>query len=249
MSDAEVEAFINVPNPHASGSFRWRRWEMFNVFWAICAYHGCRMGEAASLRKIPLEEEQGHVDFGRDMIIFDGKTGPREVPLSFVVREKLKTYIETQVANIYLFPSVHNPKCPHIKDNAWQDDFNKRIKLLTLQFPDLPNRFHLEPYSVRHSAGTRWADEDWSLFKIQEALGHKKITTTQKYVHMSKKAVRTMIDNDRIALPHKKGEEIIEYYREMLYKDEKKFKDKLFIDVQKVGEDGKEIIVKIKVRE
>ncbi len=245
MADEEVEAFLSLPNPWPEGGFYWRRFEMWTCFWYICAYHGCRMGEAAALRKRPTKEEPGHVDFGRNLIVFFGKTGAREVPLSFVAREKLLPYVEN-LEGEYLFPSIQkNATKPIVGDVGWGEDFRKRLKKVDAQFPGISSRLNLEPYSLRHSFGTRQVDEDWALSKIQKAMGHRRLDTTAKYIHMSLKAVADMIDNDRLALPHKKGVDIIRVFIDYFYKAEKRYKNKVFINVNKVSKDGRKIIIEI----
>lgn len=247
MSDEEVDAFLTLPNPYPRGSLYWRRYELWSAFWYICAYHGCRMGEAASLRKIPIKTEQGHVDFGRNLIVFDGKTGPREVPMSFVVKEKLKKYISS-VDGDYLFPCLHkNSRRPIVTDVAWSEDFWKRIKRVDKQLPGIATRLNLKPYSLRHSFGTRQADEDFAISKIQKAMGHSRLDTTQKYIHMSLKGVSEMIQHDRLSLPHKKGTEIAQMLVDLLNDADKKYRDKVFIDVKKNDKEGKKFSISLEV--
>ncbi|MGH7203918.1 MAG: hypothetical protein ACREHC_05740 [Candidatus Levyibacteriota bacterium] len=135
MTDEQVDAFINLKNPYKRGRIYWKRYEMWSCFWAICAYHGCRMGEAVKLRIAPTKDFRGYIDFERNIIQFHGKTGGREVPLSFVVRERLKHYIEQILDNEHLFPPIHKNKGPHVQTQAWEDDFKKRIKRLEEYFP------------------------------------------------------------------------------------------------------------------
>jgi integrase len=243
MSDEEILAFLNLPNPFKEGSVYWKRYEMWNVFWWIGAFHGDRPGERVKLRKIPTKEEPSYIDFGRDLIIFEGKVGVRKVPLSFVVRNKAKWYMENILEGDYLFPPLHKSNLPYMKGESWQEDFTKRIRRLEEQFPGISQRPNLEPYSLRHSAPTRWNDENWSIRKIQEALGHKKLDTTQKYLHVSEKAVAEMINNDRLTLQFKKGIDIVRFYFELMQKAEKEYKGKVFIDIRKQSKDGKKLMV------
>jgi len=243
MADEEVEAFLALPNPWSKGGLYWRRFEMWTVFWYICAYHGCRMGEAAALRKLPTKQEPGHVDFGRNLIVFFGKTGAREVPLSFVAREKLLDYVNNLVDGDYLFPSIRKSAKPYVGDVAWGGDFRKRIRRLNGQFSGIKDRLNLEPYSLRHSFGTRQADENWALPKIQKAMGHRKLDTTAKYIHMSLKAVADMIDNDRLALPHKSGADINQHFLDFFREAEKRYRRKVLINITK-SRGGKKIVIK-----
>jgi hypothetical protein len=54
-----------------------------------------------------------------------------------------------------------------------------------------------------------------------------------------------MIDNDRLALPFKKGIEIVSMYKDMFNNDEKKYKGKVFFDIKKKSKDGKKILILI----
>lgn len=246
MTDDEVEAFLSLPNPNPIGTVYWQRFELWTMFWSICAYHGPRMGEVARMRKVPTKDNQSTVDFGANVIIFDGKTGPRKVPMSFVVRDKLKYYVDTLVKGEYLFPSLHSyAKSPYVHDVAWGGDFRHRIQELEPKFPGISNRMNLEPYSLRHTAGTRWAEEDWALPKIQKAMGHRRLDTTQKYLHMSMKGVTEMIDNDRLSIPHKRGIDIIQTLVDDLQKAEKKFRKKIFIDIRKKNRNTNSYIVRL----
>ncbi|MGH7203919.1 MAG: tyrosine-type recombinase/integrase [Candidatus Levyibacteriota bacterium] len=103
---------------------------------------------------------------------------------------------------------------------------------------------NLRPYSLRHTAGTRWAEENWGLPKIQKALGQRKLDTTQKYLHMSQKGVKEMIDNDRLAMPYRKGVEIVKHYYEQLLKEEERYSKKVMLNIKK-SKNYRKIVVTI----
>jgi site-specific recombinase XerC len=44
---------------------------------------------------------------------------------------------------------------------------------------------HVTVHSLRHSRATHWLDNGVDIRKIQVALGHKKVTTTEIYTHVS----------------------------------------------------------------
>ncbi len=238
MADEEVEAFVSIPNPYPKGGLYWRRFEMWTVFWLINAYHGFRMGETVKMRK-------RDADFGRNVFIVSGKTGNRIVPMSFVVRDKVRNYIDNVMVGDYLFPPIHNTGFPYMRDMSWQEDFKKRVKKLAPVHPSMASRENLQPYSLRHSFGTRQADEDVSIFKIQKAMGHRRLDTTAKYIHMSLKSVQEMIDNDRLALPHKRGVDIIQTFLDYFYKAEKRYRQKVYINIQKRSKDGRKVRIDI----
>lgn len=239
LSDDELEAFLNLPNLAPIGSLYWERNNMWTIFWMISVYEGFRPGETVKLRK-------QDVDLGRNVFILnDTKTGHRLVPISFVIRESLTTYLQN-LEGEYLFPPIRNYGNKYMKCQAWEDDFKKRIKRLTSEFPDLGRRQNLTPYSLRHTFGTRQADEDVSLFKIQKAMGHRNLATTEKYIHMSLKSVENMLDNDRLSRRHRNGFDLLSLCQEYISTIEKKYKEKLLVSVRKTKE-GKKITFTLEV--
>lgn len=200
FEDDEIHTFLNAPNPHPVGGTYSLRYEMWIIFYTILFYHGLRTIE---ISKLVTE----YIDFGRNVIIIPkhiSKTGQeRLIPISPSVTEKLKEYIFT-LSQDHLFPAFHKRSRErgvlHVQCNDWERFFNLQIKRIGLK------RKNLTPYSGRHTYGSRQSEEDVSVFKIKEIMGHKKVETTMKYVHTSLKSLRKVQENDRLsrhALPGK----------------------------------------------
>lgn len=232
FTDKEIEAFLALPNPCKKKSVYWKRYKMWTLFWYINAYQGFRPGETIKFTR-------ASIDLGRNVFLVHGKTGMRVVPISFILRKKLKDYLAT-LEGEQLFPPLHHRHLSYMTQTSWEADFAKRIARLGIKRP------HLDPYSFRHSFGTRMAEEDYSLFKIQQAMGHRKVETTQKYMHMSLKGVEQMIDGDRLALSYKSGSELIKRLLGTLREFEQQYPDKLIIDTLKKQPDGRRVSFTIK---
>lgn len=193
MSDEEIEAFINLPNPtfksvHKSGKvmikqYDHRAWYIFTVFWSICAYTGMRMGEVAHLTV-------NTVDFGRNVfIVEDSKTNtPRFVPIAPNIRNMVQDYINS-IHTKYLFPSRRGGGDGCIDGTDWVYNFNKRIKILGIK------RTNLTPYSLRHSMCTRLLEEDVSFPKVMKIMGHKDPKTTLQYEHLTTKDIQRAVSS------------------------------------------------------
>jgi integrase len=244
MADKEIDAFLALKNPHKKNSFMYRRYEMWTIFFLIMCYHGNRPGEAAKLHKIPTKEEPSTIDFGRNILIFSSKRKTREVPISFVIRDRLRVYIESLDGD-YLFPPMRKTGYNYIKEIAWQLHFKDRLSRMEAEFPGISKRLNLRPYSLRKSAATRWNDDDWSLPKIQEALGHSQLNTTRKYIDVGLEKVAEMINGDRLALPYKKGKDILTHCIDLLKGVEQRNSSKMMISSLKITKGGKRYYIVI----
>jgi integrase len=188
FSDDEIENFLNLPNPYprlykTKGIYH-GRYEMWIIFYSILFYHGMRTGEIAKL-------QVDMFDFGLDLINLPSeitKTArPRSIPMSPAVRDKLYNYVNS-LDQAYLFPSLHETTKErgvlHIKENEWNYFFKKQILRLGIK------RKNLNPYSGRHTYGTRQAEEGVHLSKIKAIMGHERIQTTEGYIHLGMKSLR-----------------------------------------------------------
>lgn len=76
----------------------------------------------------------------------------------------------------------------NFSDNAYRDDFNKRLKILGITKP-------VQPYSLRHSFITRTL-ETIDLFSVMDLVGHTSSKTTQIYHHGNLKVLHKAIKKD-----------------------------------------------------
>lgn len=216
MSDQEIERFLALPCPtitrtdtrtengklltYTIGS---KRWQVKTMFWKIVAYSGMRLGEVAHLTV-------DSVDFGRQVFLADGKTGPRLVPIAPAILPDVQTYVQS-LETAYLFPAQRGGMTRQggvINDVAWGYDFHQRLKRLGIK------RKNLTPYSLRHSFITRMLSEDVSLPKVQKMVGHRRIDTTMRYTHLTTKDIVKAISKDPLGLKHLSYNERFQHFRD-----------------------------------
>lgn len=181
FSDEEIEKFLSVKVPYKFESSK-LKWEMF---WKLVALTGARCGEISHLRK-------NSIDWGRGVMIVNGKTGERIVPIPPNLSECLKIYLKS--IDDYLFPSKGHDQtgAPVLGDSLWNDDFKKRLTLIDVSRP------RLTPHSFRHSFGTTIWEETKDLYSVKELLGHKKLETTLIYTHLSTKSLQESQERHRL---------------------------------------------------
>lgn len=234
FSDDEIVAFLSLPNPHTPGVYA-DRYDMWMLFYKILFFHGMRTIEVAQLTV-------DMVDFGRNAFVVPpskSKTHTeRLIPLSPEVKDELRQYI-ARLSQENLFPPLHkSTKAPHVGQCDWNLFFKKQLDRLGIK------RKNLNPYSTRHSYGTRQVDEDVNLFKIKEIMGHKRIETTMKYLQTSLKSLQKIQDNDR--LRRQAGAALLKNLIAFCYEYESKFGDKLLVNIDK-SLDGKHAVIDITV--
>jgi site-specific recombinase XerD len=179
MADDEIERFLALPPP-AKNKIAVESYKRLTMFWLLVAYTGARCGEIADL-------DTNHVDFGRNILMVDGKTGKRYIPISPTLYKPLQSYI-SQLDSKYLFQSSRTGK--PINRATWHWDFCERVKRLGIK------RDRLTPHSLRHSFVTRMLNEGVDLMRVQKVVGHKQVTTTAKYMHLTTKDLIETIKRD-----------------------------------------------------
>jgi len=196
MDDSEIEAFLAL-TCEVKGTYAWH-YAKNTLLWMCCAFSGARIGEIASLT---IEQ----VDFGRGIFTVSGKTGFRSIPIATILLQPLREHIAKLKGN-YLFPSMRTDR--PMERSAWNFDFKQRLKRLGIK------RQNLTPYSLRHSFITRMLDEDVNIFKVQQIVGHKQITTTAKYTHLTTKSIQNAIKKDPLGKKNVSYEERFKFFRE-----------------------------------
>lgn len=138
---------------------------------------GCRISELCQI-------QWKDIDHSRGLIRILGK-GRKErlVPLSDQLKSVLKKRAEK---SRYVFYSTRDPKkalTPRQVHHLFKKhELDKRIKK------------HLHPHLFRHTIATHLLDEGADLRMIQELLGHKSLSTTQKYLSVSKQRLLETYD-------------------------------------------------------
>lgn len=204
LNPDELDKVLNLPAPTIYSK---KIYDRFTLFYKILAFTGMRPNELASLT---VED----VDFGRGVFeIPDSKTNnPRNVPIPENVEDEVREICDK--SDSLLFTTLQGNK---VTADSWGSNFNRRLKRLGLK------RKGLTCYSLRHSFITAMLDEDVNLFKVQKIVGHKQITTTAQYTHLTtkdiKKAIRSHPLVKKARKPEEKLEAFLEVAKEMLGED------------------------------
>jgi integrase len=141
----------------------------------LALHTGMRRGEILNLKWSDLDFASGHI------IIRDSKNGePRHVPMDSAVRELLSGYIPTP-GSIHIFPGASGGRLSTVQ-KAFR---NARIRA---GLPDL--HFH----DLRHTFASHWMMSGGDLYVLKEILGHKSVSMTQRYAHLSPAYTRAMVD-------------------------------------------------------
>jgi integrase len=141
----------------------------------IALHTGMRLGEILNLRWDDIDFTSGH------LIIRDSKNGEsRHVPMDSTVIKMLSGYIHTSGAS-YVFPSATGGRLSTIQ-TAFE---NARARA---EMPDL--HFH----DLRHTFASLFMMNGGDLYVLKGLLGHKSITMTQRYAHLSPAHMKAMVD-------------------------------------------------------
>lgn len=140
---------------------------------------GARISEASQLR-------WNDIDFSRKMIRIRGKgRKERSIPLAESFHQRLKEFDfkDNQSTDTYVFKVGNAALDPRLA-RKWCRDLESKLKI--------PK--HLHPHLFRHTMATHLLDQGADLRFIQELLGHASLTTTQKYLSVSKARLMKVFD-------------------------------------------------------
>jgi len=138
---------------------------------------GMRSGELARLRKQDIEAE---------MVTVRGKSGKRQIPVSEDARRLLLSLIIAEDSkDEYVF---HGHKGPLTRNGVYRI-VHGHMKSAGIKGPKLG------PHRIRHGFGKNYLVNGGDLRSLQVLMGHKRITTTQKYT--------TFVSKDIIEKHHK----------------------------------------------
>ena len=154
---------------------------------------GLRVSELVelSLDSILRDEETG-----RFMLMIFGKGGKeRVVPLNDFAIESVLSYLEirdgfmpTLRVNRYLFPSFSS------QGHITRQCFAKLLKKIAIDVGLFPSK--ISPHVVRHAFATHLLSHGADLLTIQKLLGHKDISTTQIYTHVSNEKIKQLVESN-----------------------------------------------------
>lgn len=218
MTADEIRQFLMLECPYKRPSQNTiERYYMFTIFFYVCAFTGRRPDAVARLTK-------SNIDFVRESITFTENkverygAGMQHITISRDLKTILKEYVEgLDRDELFVGCRQHN----------WQKNFKLRLKQMGLV------RKGLTAYSLRHSFATRLYDIDGvDLLDIQKLMGHKKIETTTKYIHLDSKRYRKIIEKD--TLNRADAESELARLKELVQAE----KDNKYLDIKVIESNG-----------
>ncbi len=134
---------------------------------------GLRLGECLGLHI-------SNIDRNRKMLRVVHSKGNRDryIPLADRVIELLGEYWKRYHPETYLFPSTRNPKLP-----MHESRLQKVFKAMVQQSKTSHQQATI--HTLRHSYATHLLENGLDLKNLRDLLGHKSISTTLRYTHMT----------------------------------------------------------------
>lgn len=142
---------------------------------------GIRVGELCSLTLEDIDLQ------AKELIVRQGKGAvDRSIPLTEKAVEALKAYLETrpQAETRAIFLSKHNTPLDERSVNYM---VKKYVKKAGIKKP-------VSVHTLRHTSATHKADKGMSLTDLQAILGHRRLETTYKYLHLAKTSLREQME-------------------------------------------------------
>ena len=151
---------------------------------------GLRVSELVSLTKDAIIYDD---ETRRYALLVHGKGNKdRLVPLNSLAVNSIQNYLmklnQSSRFSQYLFPS--RAKEGHMT----RQGFAKLLKELAVEV-GLPGN-KVSPHVVRHAFATHLLSHGADLLSIQKLLGHKDISTTQIYTHVSNEKLKTLVESN-----------------------------------------------------
>lgn len=151
---------------------------------------GLRVSELVSLTKDSMIFDE---TAGRYILLVKGKGNKeRIIPLNSLAVESIRLYLNSLPEDFklsqYLFPS-------HSKEGYMtRQGFAKLLKSMAVDVGIAPQR--ISPHVIRHAFATHLLSHGADLLSIQKLLGHKSVTTTQIYTHVSTGKIRRLVESN-----------------------------------------------------
>jgi site-specific recombinase XerD len=142
---------------------------------------GIRVGELCNLTLEDIDLE------AKELIVRQGKgAADRSIPLTENAVEALRAYLDIrlQTETRAVFLSKHNTSLDVRSVNYM---VKKYVKKAGIKKP-------ISVHTLRHTCATHKADKGMSLTDLQAILGHRRLETTYKYLHLAKTSLRDQME-------------------------------------------------------
>lgn len=174
------DAFRLVETPHGDDLSSIRDQAILELFYSS----GIRVGELVSL-----DEEDTNISDGLIKVRGKGRK-ERIVPIGSKAIETLKKYMERKRGvNPSESPFIKGGLRGIISNPLFLNRSGKRltersVRRVVLKYSREALRQPVSPHALRHSFATHLLDAGADLRAIQELLGHRSLSTTQRYTHL-----------------------------------------------------------------
>jgi integrase/recombinase XerD len=180
LSATEVEQLLAVPDTMTILGLRDR------AILSLLYGTGVRASECASLR-------QGDVDLDAMTVTVTGKGGhQRTIPLNERVAQALDVYARARGASLATAPFFRSRRGRAMSRYALYE----RVRTLGAR---ARLRKGISPHSLRHTFASHLVQEGVGLVTIRDLLGHRLITSTQVYLHVTAHDLRAAAARHPIA--------------------------------------------------
>lgn len=141
---------------------------------------GMRVGELATLNIKDL-------DLLGDVVMVKGKGGKQRMcPLGSYARKALREYLDS-------YPGVKTASAPVFLSGRGNRLESRMVERIVKKYAATMG-LNITPHTLRHSFATHMLNAGADLRSIQELLGHKNLSTTQIYTHVSSARLKTTYD-------------------------------------------------------
>ncbi len=157
---------------------------IFELLWVT----GMRISELSGLNYEDLNLEQNEIR------VFGKGAKERIVLVPDKTKEFLKNYIEN-VSDL-IFKTPHTGASPlFINNNGYRLQNQSIRKALKAVVDSIELNKHVTPHVFRHSFATRLIEKGADLRVVQELLGHRSISNTQIYTHVSAERLKAVYNS------------------------------------------------------
>jgi integrase/recombinase XerD len=146
---------------------------------------GLRLNEACHLKPEHIDRSAGQIRVEQGK----GRKDRYTVLPEKVLRELEQYWRMYRPTGLWLFPSARDPNQP------LPDGTGQKIFYAAVARAKLPDKGGI--HCLRHSFATHWLEAGIPLFVIKRMLGHTSLSTTTKYIHLSREfllSVRSPLD-------------------------------------------------------
>ena len=187
LSAEAGEQLIEAPGARRSAQLESRDRALFDLLYGT----GVRVGEVVSLSVRDVSRER------REIRVRGKGDKERLVPIPGRAYASLLQYLELrEQPGILAQPLFLNARAGRLSERGVR-------KLLRRRLQEVGIARHVTPHTLRHSYATHLLDADVDLRAIQELLGHERLSTTQRYTHVSAERLARLY---RQAHPRARGE-------------------------------------------